>query len=89
MTSAERHQVQSAIQGHNVMPVLDFDKDAREWFTMPLAESTLSSLSLPLGTEALAEVVRDTARGLAAAHVSGHVHRDVKPSQPTHIEPRS
>ncbi len=73
-------QVQSVIQHLNVMPVLDFDRDAYQWFTMPLAETTLDGLALPLSTDVLATALRDGALGLKAAHASGHVHRDIEPS---------
>ena len=72
-------QVQSAIQHANVMPILDFDGDTFEWFTMPLAEATLDSLTLPLGTDVLTTVLGDAALGLQVAHASGYVHRDIKP----------
>ena len=73
-------QVQSAIKHPNVMPVLDFDGEDYSWFTMPLAETTLLDLPVPLDTEALREVLRDGASGLMAAHATEHVHRDIKPS---------
>ena len=37
--------VQANLQHQNVMPVLDFDADDFEWFTMPLAIESLGAVS--------------------------------------------
>ena len=73
-------EVQSAIQHQNVMPIWDSDPDDHGWFTMPIAETTLAAQGTPLSTDDLKQVLRDAATGLKAAHASGFVHRDVKPT---------
>jgi serine/threonine protein kinase len=71
--------VQSKLQHHNVMPIVDFDTDDFSWFTMPVATESLGARTLPLAVDELKRVLLDVATGLQAAHSSGLVHRDVKP----------
>lgn len=71
-------QEQGRLHHINVMPILDQDP-AFEWFTMPLAEGNLSDLRVGLGTDEMIEMIASVARGLAAAHALGLVHRDVTP----------
>ena len=41
-------EIQSSINHPNVMPILDYDRDEYQWFTMPLAEYSCDTLSLPI-----------------------------------------
>lgn len=73
-------EVQSTIKHPNVMPILDHSSQYR-WYTMPLAEQSLGKLSLPLHDDGLLiEIVESCAKGLAAAHARGYVHRDLTPN---------
>lgn len=73
-------EVQSSITHPHVIPILDFDQDGWQWFTMPLAIKTLEKLDIPLESSDLSAILRDAALGLQAAHEGGYVHRDIKPS---------
>jgi serine/threonine protein kinase len=73
-------EIQSSINHPNVMPILDFDRDEYQWFTMPLAENSCDKLSLPIDSTLLAQILKSAAEGVQAAHLNGFVHRDIKPS---------
>jgi serine/threonine protein kinase len=79
-------EVQARVQHVNVMPILDFDTDDHAWFVMPFALRSLDDVTLPLGVDDLAEVIRDAASGLQVAHELGFIHRDVKPSNVLWLE---
>jgi len=51
---------------------------AMEWLDGTSLHELISSG--PMSAKAAAQIVRDVARGLAAAHAAGVVHRDIKPS---------
>lgn len=74
-------RVQRKLVDHpNVMPVRDADPHAR-WYVMPFAEGTLKDLRSKLMSDAeIADAAKQAAKGLAAAHDLGYVHRDVTPS---------
>ena len=73
-------EIQSSINHPNVMPILDYDRDEYRWFTMPLAEYSCDTLSLPIDSTLLSEILKSAAEGVQAAHQNGFVHRDIKPS---------
>ena len=73
-------EIQSSINHPNVMPILDYDRDEYQWFTMPLAECSCDTLSLPIDSTLLHEILKSAAEGVHAAHQKGFVHRDIKPS---------
>lgn len=72
-------EVQRAVQHPNVMPVLDASKNF-QWYTMPLAAQTLGRLVPPIDDKIIFQVVEDCAKGLAAAHAQGYIHRDITPN---------
>lgn len=61
----------------NVIEILDAGE---RWYTMPVAEGNLTSLAAELCDEERIEAVAQVARGLAAVHRDGLVHRDVSPN---------
>ncbi|MBI4612332.1 MAG: protein kinase [Planctomycetes bacterium] len=69
----------------NLVAIHDIGCDGEyHYFSMELVEgASLASLAReagPLSPRRAAAIVRDAARGLAAAHAAGIIHRDVKPS---------
>jgi serine/threonine protein kinase len=61
----------------NVIEILDAGDS---WYTMALAEGTLTNLAPELCDEERIEAVAQAAKGLAAVHAAGLVHRDVSPN---------
>src|SRR4051812_29745211 len=53
--------IQANLQHHNVMPILDFDADAFEWFAMPIAAESLGARDVPVSVEELKRVLSDAA----------------------------
>lgn len=68
-------EVQGSIEHPNVMPILDFDHDDHQWYTMPLAANTVDKLPTPIDSSLLATILRGAAEGLKAAHEKEFVHR--------------
>jgi serine/threonine-protein kinase len=62
----------------NIMPIRDYDPGF-SWYTMPIAEGTLSDLRKEVDEEHLVSILLDIAGGLDLAHREGHVHRDISP----------
>lgn len=78
-------QALAALEHPNVVTVHDFGTDGtRAWLVMPRLPGpdlqTLLNTRGPLPVAQIAEVGRQTAAALAAAHAAGIVHRDVKPA---------
>jgi serine/threonine protein kinase len=63
----------------HVMPILDHGIDL-DWFTMPVATSSLCEAAPELSSDEQIETVRAVALGLGHAHALGIVHRDVTPN---------
>lgn len=86
MVRAEREARLAARVNHpNVVAVFDFVEEAdSHWLVMEYVEgSTLATLIRergPLSPDDAAEILRQVADALAAAHAMSIVHRDVKPS---------
>lgn len=81
-------QALAALEHPNVVTVHDFGTDGtRAWLVMPRLPGpdlqTLLNTRGPLPIDQVAEVGRQTAAALAAAHAAGIVHRDVKPANLT------
>lgn len=65
------------IRHRNVIEILDFGDD---WYTMTLADGSLTDLAPELGDDERIEVVTQAAQGLAAVHAAYPAHRDVTPN---------
>ncbi|MGI8775613.1 MAG: serine/threonine-protein kinase [Actinomycetota bacterium] len=75
-------QTVAAISHRNVVGVLDFGQhDGRPYLVMECVPggAVTSLVGEPLLPERAFEIVEDAARGAAAAHAVGLVHRDIKP----------
>lgn len=72
-------EVMRRLDHPNVVQILDDDEN-RDWYAMPLAASTLLEAAPGLSDDEVARMTIEVARGLAAAHRQGFIHRDVKPS---------
>jgi len=66
-----------ALHHQHVIEIRDAGDD---WYAMPLADGTLTSLAPELCDEERIEAMTQAAKGLAAAHAVGLVHRDVTPN---------
>lgn len=71
-------EVQRKFSHRNIMPIGEVAPDA-SWYAMPLAVATLQGRR-PGGGPPLLNVVKQVSLGLAHAHASGYVHRDLTPS---------
>jgi serine/threonine-protein kinase len=71
-------QEQRRIAHANVMTIVDHAPDFT-WFTMPLAQGTLSELRAQVAPNEIRDLLDEVADGLAAAHELGLVHRDITP----------
>jgi serine/threonine protein kinase len=82
-------RIQESLQpNQHVMPVLDSADDYR-WYVMPLAEGDALQLhdEYLKSDEQIAEMVRQVAAGLAAAHDQELVHRDITPRNILALDP--
>lgn len=66
----------------HIMPILDADSAGGRWFTMPLADLTLTQLMErgAVTEPVLTEILYAAAQALQYAHYKNHVHRDVTPN---------
>jgi len=71
--------IQLSLKHPNIMPILDWDKNAHLWYVMPLGRRTMSTLSRPVQTQLLRHIISEIAPALEFAHCAGNPHRDVKP----------
>lgn len=75
-------KVASELHHPNIVRILDVgEADGFTYFTMPLYPDSLGSRladSAPLGEPELIRIATDLAAGLAFAHATGIVHRDIK-----------
>ncbi len=80
----EEARAASTIGAENIVEIYDFGAlpDGRLMFTMELLDGhpLVDEIDdAPMPIERLLPILRQTARGLAAAHRAGIVHRDIKP----------
>lgn len=74
---AREIEVLRSIRHPNVVEVLDA---GNRWYSMPLAEGSLTALAPELGDDDHIKLVEDVVAGLAAVHAAGGPHRDVTPN---------
>lgn len=68
--------------------VIEIRDAGDNWYTMPLADGNLTHLAPELCDEERIKAVIQAAKGLAAVHAAGLVHRDVTPNNILRIEER-
>lgn len=68
--------------------VIEIRDAGDNWYTMPLADGNLTNLASELCEEERLKAVIHAAKGLAAVHAAGWVHRDVTPNNILRIEER-
>ncbi|SEK79872.1 Protein kinase domain-containing protein [Stigmatella aurantiaca] len=74
-----------ALRDEHVIEILDAGEN---WYTMPLADGNLMNLAPELCDEERIKAVIQAAKGLAAVHAAGWIHRDVTPNNILRIEER-
>lgn len=70
------------VSHENVLPIYDVGEfEDRSYYSMPILDGDLSAevRRNPLANERAAKYVSQAARGVAAAHAAGLLHRDLKP----------
>lgn len=70
--------VQTKISHPNIMPILDYSEHYY-WYTMPIAEKTITELDFPIDDLSLYKIIKEIAQGLLCAHNKGFIHRDINP----------
>jgi Protein kinase domain/Mrr N-terminal domain len=73
-------EIQSSLVHDHVMPIVDWDSEKFTWYVMPRGERSMADLTRPVSRELICVIVRSLASALEVAHLAGHPHRDVKPS---------
>jgi tetratricopeptide (TPR) repeat protein len=77
---AREARVGATLEHPGLAAVYDVGRcDGRAYIAMQLVDGRSTSADPPRGARRSAEVVRDAARAVAAAHAHGIVHRDLKP----------
>jgi serine/threonine-protein kinase len=71
--------VQTQLEHPHVMPILDYDADFG-WLVMPLATGNLEQLRSGVDDTEFVALIHVVGEGLAVAHGSGLVHRDIAPA---------
>ncbi|GGS50183.1 protein kinase domain-containing protein [Streptomyces cinerochromogenes] len=72
-------EAQKQLHHPNIMPIIEHDP-GYTWYTMPVAEGTLSKLRKELDEEDLISILLNIADALEIAHQEGLVHRDISPN---------
>ncbi|MGV9929998.1 protein kinase domain-containing protein [Streptomyces olivaceoviridis] len=72
-------EAQKLLHHPNIMPIRDHDPGF-EWYTMPVAEGSLSKLQKDLDEEDLASMLMNLAEALDVAHKRQLIHRDISPN---------
>ncbi|MFB8105157.1 protein kinase domain-containing protein [Streptomyces bacillaris] len=72
-------EAQKQLHHPNIMPIIEHDP-GYAWYTMPVADGTLSKLRRDLDEEDLISITLNIADALEIAHQEDLVHRDISPS---------
>ncbi|MBZ3908202.1 serine/threonine-protein kinase [Streptomyces griseiscabiei] len=71
-------EAQTSLHHPNIMPIRDHDP-GYEWYTMPIADGSLTKLRGELDEENLVSILLNLAEALEIAHKRKLVHRDIAP----------
>ena len=73
-------QLQSQLDHHNILPILDYDDQASiPWFAAPLADMNLADALPKLSESQALALFSDVLLGVSYAHKNRVLHRDIKP----------